>query len=48
VVRSAEFAFPTAVAVHDGRLLVVNAQLDKMGGSPRRPFTVIAIAAPEA
>jgi len=42
-VHSERFAFPTAVAVDDNRLLVVNSQLDKMGGSPRLPFTVIAM-----
>ena len=41
--HSERFAFPTAVAVDDNRLLVVNSQLDKMGGSPRLPFTVIAM-----
>jgi hypothetical protein len=46
--RSCEaFAFPTAVAVHAGQLVIVNGQLDKMGGSPRLPFTVVAIAAAE-
>jgi sugar lactone lactonase YvrE len=39
------FAFPTAVAVLDERLLVVNGQLDKIGGSPSLPFTVAAVAA---
>jgi sugar lactone lactonase YvrE len=43
-----DFAFPTAVALDEERLLVVNAQLDQMGGAPRRPFTVIAIAAPDS
>jgi Cu-Zn family superoxide dismutase len=46
--RSDEFAFPTAVAVQDDRVLVVNGQLDKMGGSPQLPFTVIAIPAARA
>jgi hypothetical protein len=45
-VRSDAFAFPTAVAVSGGRLLVVNGQLDKMGGRPRLPFTVLALAIP--
>ncbi|MBV8991419.1 MAG: hypothetical protein JO372_22900 [Solirubrobacterales bacterium] len=45
LLRSDAFAFPTAVAVHDGRLLVVNGQLDQVGGSPRLPFTVVAIPA---
>jgi hypothetical protein len=29
-------------------LLIVNAQLDKMGGHPQLQFTVVAIAVPEA
>ena len=41
--RSDAFAFPTAVAVRDERLLVVNGQLDKMAGEPQLPFTVVAI-----
>lgn len=40
------FAFPTAVARMGERLLVVNAQLDCMGGAPRLPFTVVSIAEP--
>ena len=44
VIRSDAFAFPTAMAVLDDRLLVVNGQLDKMGGQPKLPFTVVAIA----
>lgn len=48
VLRSGEFAFPTAVALGSGRLLVVNSQLNAMGGQPRLPFTVAAIAVPEA
>lgn len=44
VIRSDAFAFPTAVAVASDRLLVVNGQLDKMGGEPSLPFTVVAIA----
>jgi Cu-Zn family superoxide dismutase len=47
VIKSAAFAFPTAVAQRPDDLLVVNSQLDRMGGTPRLPFTVIAIAAPE-
>jgi sugar lactone lactonase YvrE len=46
VLRSDAFAFPTAVAVRDEQLLVVNGQLDRMGGSPALPFTVVAIARP--
>jgi superoxide dismutase, Cu-Zn family len=44
--RSDAFAFPTAVAANDDGLLVVNGQLDKIGGNPRLPFTVVAIAEP--
>jgi sugar lactone lactonase YvrE len=44
LLRSDAFAFPTAVAVRGDDLLVVNAQLDKMGGAPQLPFTVVAIA----
>lgn len=43
-----DFAFPTAVAVHGEDLLVVNAQLDRMGGAPQIPFTAIAIPVPPA
>ena len=41
--RSDAFAFPTAVAAQNGRLLVVNGQLDKMGRAPQLPFTVVAV-----
>jgi superoxide dismutase, Cu-Zn family len=47
LLKSDAFAFPTAVAVSGRRLLVVNSQLDKMGGHPRLPFTVAAVAIPE-
>jgi Cu-Zn family superoxide dismutase len=47
ILRSDAFAFPTAVAVSGGRLLVVNGQLDKMRGHPRLPFTVLVVAVPE-
>jgi superoxide dismutase, Cu-Zn family len=43
ILRSDAFAFPTAIAVRDERLLVVNSQLDKMGRAPQLPFTVVAI-----
>jgi Cu-Zn family superoxide dismutase len=43
ILRSDAFAFPTAIAVRDDRLLVVNSQLDKMGRAPQLPFTVVAI-----
>jgi sugar lactone lactonase YvrE len=42
-VTSLAFDFPTAVAVHGDRVLVVNAQLDKMSSEPRLPFTVAAL-----
>jgi superoxide dismutase, Cu-Zn family len=42
-IASDAFAFPSAVAVAGDRLLVVNAQLDRMGGAPVLPFTIIAI-----
>lgn len=42
--RCDAFAFPTAVAVHDGRLLIVNGQLDQIGRAPQLPFTVVAVA----
>jgi sugar lactone lactonase YvrE len=48
LLRSDAFAFPTAVAVSGRRLLVVNGQLDQMGGQPRLPFTVAVVAIPEA
>jgi Cu-Zn family superoxide dismutase len=44
ILKSEAFAFPTAVALHSDGLLVVNGQLDRMGGTPLLPFTVIAIA----
>jgi Cu-Zn family superoxide dismutase len=47
VLSSGAFAFPTAVAVSGDRLLVVNSQLDQMGGHPRLPFTVAVVAIPE-
>jgi Cu-Zn family superoxide dismutase len=37
------FAFPTSVAARGRELLVVNGQLDRMGGHPRLPFTVVAL-----
>ena len=43
ILRSDAFAFPTAIAVRDERLLVVNGQLDKMGRTPQLPFTVVVI-----
>jgi sugar lactone lactonase YvrE len=47
MLRSDAFAFPTAVAVQRDRLLVVNGQLDRMGGAPELPFAVAAIPIPE-
>jgi len=41
--RSDDFAFPTSVALRSGELLVVNAQLDRMGGAPALPFTVVTL-----
>lgn len=46
LVRSDAFAFPTAVATRRQQLLVVNAQLDKLGGDPVLPFTVAVLPAP--
>ena len=43
ILRSDAFLFPTAIAVRDERLLVVNGQLDKMGRAPQLPFTVVAV-----
>ena len=50
IVRSDAFAFPTMVAVGGDRLLVVNGQLDNMGGHPRLPFRAVLVleaASPE-
>jgi sugar lactone lactonase YvrE len=38
--------FPTTIAIARGRLLVVNSQFDKRGGTPELPFTVSSIAVP--
>ena len=46
LLRSEAFAFPTSVAFRDDELLVVNSQLDKMGGTPALPFTVVAFGLP--
>ncbi len=46
LISSDAFAFPTAVALRGAELLVVNAQLDKMGGEPALPFTVAVLPAP--
>jgi Cu-Zn family superoxide dismutase len=37
------FMFPTTVARQSGRLLVVNSQFDKQGGTPQLPFTVASV-----
>jgi superoxide dismutase, Cu-Zn family len=44
-ITSDAFRFPTAIAVTDTRLLVVNAQLDRMAATPQLPFTVVAVEA---
>lgn len=44
--RSPAFDFPTGVGVAPGRLLVLNAQLDKFGSTtatPTTPFTVVSV-----
>jgi hypothetical protein len=41
MLRSDAFAFPTAIALRNEHLLVVNGQLDQMGGTPILPFTVV-------
>jgi sugar lactone lactonase YvrE len=38
--------FPTTIAVARGRLLVVNSQFDKRGGTPELPFTISSIDMP--
>jgi hypothetical protein len=48
LLRSEAFAFPTSVAFRDDELLVVNSQLDKMGGTAALPFTVVAFGLPSA
>jgi Cu-Zn family superoxide dismutase len=39
-------AFPTTIAIARGRMLVVNSQFDKRGGTPVLPFTVSSIKVP--
>ena len=46
ILRSEAFAFPTAVAFAGGYMLVVNSQLNAMGGLPELPFTVAVVAIP--
>ena len=41
MLRSDAFAFPTAIALRNEHMLVVNGQLDRMGGTPVLPFTVV-------
>jgi superoxide dismutase, Cu-Zn family len=43
MLRSDAFAFPTAIAVRERRLLIVNSQLDRFGSTAQLPFTVVAI-----
>ena len=40
------FAYPTTMAKHGGRLLVVNSQFDRQGGEPELPFTVSEVDIP--
>ena len=45
-ITSDRFAFPTTAARDGKRLLVVNSQFDKRGGTPELPFTVAAVRLP--
>ena len=45
-VRAPSFLFPTTLAIAGHRMLVVNSQFDKRGGTPLLPFTVSAIPLP--
>jgi Cu-Zn family superoxide dismutase len=45
-ITSPRFRFPTTVAIAGRRLLVVNSQFDKRGGTPVLPFTVSAVRRP--
>jgi hypothetical protein len=45
-ITSDAFMFPTTAARDGKRLLVVNAQFDKRGGTPVLPFTVAAVRRP--
>ncbi len=40
------FRFPVSIVAARGRLLVLNGQLDKIGGSPSLPFDITAIQLP--
>jgi len=45
-ITSSLFAFPTTAARVGNRLLVVNSQFDKRGGTPVLPFTVASVRRP--
>ena len=45
-ITSDRFRFPTTAARDGKRLLVVNSQFDKRGGTPALPFTVAAVRRP--
>lgn len=45
-ITSPSFRFPTTVQIAGNRLLVVNSQFDKRGGTPVLPFTVSAVRRP--
>jgi sugar lactone lactonase YvrE len=47
-VTSAALLFPTTAVLDGNRLLVVNSQFHKRGGTPVLPFTVASVAAPDA
>jgi Cu-Zn family superoxide dismutase len=38
--------FPTTIALARGRMLAVNSQFDRQGGTPELPFTVSSIPIP--
>jgi Cu-Zn family superoxide dismutase len=46
--RDPSFAFPTTIAIANGRLLVVNSQFDKRGPGlePALPFTASSVRIP--
>jgi sugar lactone lactonase YvrE len=45
-ITSPSFHFPTTVQIVGKRLLVVNSQFDKRGGTPTLPFTLAAVRRP--
>jgi sugar lactone lactonase YvrE len=45
-ITSPTFHLPTTLQILDKRLLVVNSQFDKRGGSPLLPFTVASVSRP--